>query len=88
MKLYFLSVFSGVYARWLNKYFISIFLALIVIAYFFGYFSCPFTPGNNQQFPLGWWGWFDQGKYLLASNAIANLDFSPANHFYPPFEEQ
>jgi len=57
---------------------------MVTIAYFVGYVSHRYAPGNDSQYPLGWWGWFDQGKYLLAVNSIAQLDFSPEKYFYPP----
>jgi hypothetical protein len=45
----------------------------------------PATPGNSTgAHPLGWWGWFDQGKYFLSANAFTQLDFSSDKHFYPP----
>ncbi|HYD81190.1 MAG TPA: hypothetical protein VEC06_15400 [Paucimonas sp.] len=57
-------------------------LALIASAYLIAYLLHPSVPGNRS--PLGWWGWFDQGQYLLAAKAFAALDFSPDRHFYPP----
>jgi hypothetical protein len=60
-------------------------LAFIAIAYIAAYFAFPATPGNSPDtYPLGWWGWFDQGKYLLSANALIKLDFAPHKHFYPP----
>jgi hypothetical protein len=60
-------------------------LALIAIVYIIVYFFIPGTPGNHPGVhPLGWWGWFDQGKYILSTNAFAQSDFSPDKHFYPP----
>lgn len=60
-------------------------LTFIAFAYVAVYFFIPATPGNAPHaHPLGWWGWFDQGKYLLSANAFAQLDFSPDKHFYPP----
>ncbi|MGF6599993.1 hypothetical protein P3T23_004727 [Paraburkholderia sp. GAS448] len=44
----------------------------------------PATPGNSQQFPLGWWGWADQGEYIRSARAMADFDFSSSKHFYPP----
>jgi hypothetical protein len=59
--------------------------ALIAASYVIVYFYIPATPGNHpNEHPLGWWGWFDQGKYLLSANALAQFDFSPDKHFYPP----
>ena len=57
----------------------------IIIAYTLKYFSLDSTPGNSPfDHPEGWWGWFDQGKYLLSANAIYNGDFTPDKHYYPP----
>lgn len=58
---------------------------LIALAYIIVYFAISATPGNSPYaHPLGWWGWFDQGKYLLSANAFAQGDFTPDKHFYPP----
>ncbi len=38
----------------------------------------------SKVHPLGWWGWFDQGKYLTSSYALLQHDLSPDKHFYPP----
>jgi hypothetical protein len=60
-------------------------LALIAIFYIIVYFFIPGTPGNHPGVhPSGWWGWFDQGKYILSANAFAQFNFSPDKHFYPP----
>lgn len=61
-----------------------VFLSL-TLAYIAVYFAIPATPGNAPSaHPLGWWGWFDQGKYLLSANALAEFDLAPEKHFYPP----
>lgn len=74
---------SGTVGRHLvDLRFVLLFIALIYIAV---YFAIPATPGNSPgAHPLGWWGWFDQGKYLLSANAFAQFDLSPDKHFYPP----
>jgi hypothetical protein len=60
-------------------------LLMITVAYTLAYLAHPATPGNNPgQHPLGWWGWFDQGQYLLAANSIAEKNFTPEKHYYPP----
>lgn len=60
-------------------------LLFITILYVLAYLAYPATPGNTPHaHPLGWWGWFDQGKYLLSANAFAQLDLTPEKHFYPP----
>lgn len=63
---------------------VSRFILVISVVYTLAYLAYPALPGNNQQFPLGWWGWFDQGKYLMSANAFAHWDLSPDKHFYPP----
>ena len=57
---------------------------LLCVIYTLAYFYHPATPGNSPEFPLGWWGWFDQGEYIKSARAFLTLDFSPAQHFYPP----
>ncbi|MDD2768528.1 MAG: hypothetical protein PHT19_07320 [Methylococcus sp.] len=60
-------------------------LVSIVILYIVYYLALPAAPGNSPyDHPLGWWGWFDQGQYLKAANALLQRDFSPDKHFYPP----
>lgn len=64
---------------------IRIVLLLISIAYLLAYFAHPSTPGNRPgQNLMDWWGWFDQGQYLLSANSMAVKNFTPENHFYPP----
>lgn len=76
------SHFSTVGRYSLDLRFVLLFIALVYIAV---YFAIPATPGNSPgAHPLGWWGWFDQGKYLLSANAFAKFDLSPDKHFYPP----
>jgi hypothetical protein len=68
-----------------QKFGIQFILALIAIFYIIVYFFIPATPGNHPGVhPTGWWGWFDQGKYILSANAFAQFDLSPDKHFYPP----
>ncbi|ART47157.1 hypothetical protein CBP33_02640 [Acidovorax carolinensis] len=62
----------------------TLFLLTVLALYLIAYFSHPALPGNNPAYPLGWWGWFDQGEYLKAAKAIGSHDFSSKNYFYPP----
>ncbi len=32
----------------------------------------------------GWWGWWDQGKYLESARAFSAFDFTSDRHWYPP----
>lgn len=60
-------------------------LLIITIAYIIAYFNIPATPGNYPStHPLGWWGWFDQGQYLLSAEALTHGDLTPEKHYYPP----
>lgn len=61
-----------------------VFLAFLGMVYLIRYFAHPALPGNNPEYPLGWWAWSDQGEYLKAAKAAASLDFSASNYFYPP----
>jgi len=47
------------------------------------YLSFPALPGNVPEFPLGWWGWFDQSKTLDSARALASGVFAPDRHWYP-----
>jgi hypothetical protein len=71
----------------IKRYFLDVrfILSVVALVYIATYFNISATPGNAPlEHPLGWWGWFDQGKYLLSANAIAQGDLSPDKHFYPP----
>jgi Domain of unknown function (DUF7024) len=59
-------------------------MALIAVIYVYTYFALPYTPGNNLQYPLGWWGWWDQGLYLKQANAILHGDLTADKHIVPP----
>ncbi len=48
------------------------------------YISWKPVPGNNPEYPLGWWGWFDQGNYLRSARAILDWNLDPAEHYFPP----
>ena len=66
--------------RYRNQLFILILTALYLVAYF----SHEALPGNNPLYPLGWWGWFDQGEYLKAAKATSIFDWDSAKYYYPP----
>ena len=42
-----------------------------------------YLPGNNSEYPLGWWGWFDQGKYLDSAQSLMRGALVPDRHWYP-----
>lgn len=63
---------------------LCVFLLVICVLWQTTYISWKPVPGNNPEYPLGWWGWFDQGNYLRAANALLEGNFSPSEHYYPP----
>ena len=59
--------------------------ALILAAlYLWAYLSHRILPGQSEQFPRGWWGWFDQGQTLVSARAFAFGNLAPGQHWYPP----
>jgi len=56
---------------------------LLATLYTLAYFKNAAVPSPHGRFPAGWWGWFDQSKYLASARAMAHGDFSPAAHWYP-----
>ncbi|MGN6374015.1 MAG: hypothetical protein ACTHMG_00510 [Sphingomonas sp.] len=38
------------------------------------------APGRSPE----WAGWFDQSRYIASAQALARLDFSAGQHWYPP----
>lgn len=63
---------------------LQIMLAAVTLAYLLCYWFHPFVPGGNAVYPLGWWGWFDQGKYLEGAQALSNFDLRGEKNHYPP----
>lgn len=59
------------------------FLLLLAFVYTAAYLAHPALPGNWTPTPRGWWGWFDQGRYLVSANALAHFDFRASQHTYP-----
>ncbi len=64
------------------RHWIRLGAALLALAYLWGYANDPAAPGNSVR-PLGWFGWFDQSRYLLSARALASGDLDPAQHWYP-----
>ena len=54
----------------------------LAAVYCLAYLGDPALPGNSK-YPEGWWGWYDQGKYLASTLAFAHGDLDPAKHWYP-----
>lgn len=59
------------------------FLLILAFVYTAAYLAHPSLPGNQTTTPLGWWGWFDQGRYLVSAKALAHFDFLARHHTYP-----
>lgn len=47
------------------------------------YLANPALPGNNLKYPLGWWGWLDQGHYFQSAKALAAGNLAPSQHWFP-----
>ena len=56
--------------------------AALIAYYLFCYLGDPALPGNDMQHPLGWWSWWDQGKYLDSALALARRVLTPDQHWY------
>lgn len=63
---------------------LRVFLVFVGVVYAVAFSHYPAAPGHNPVYPLGWWGWFDQGEYLKSAQAFAAFDFTPGKHFCPP----
>ena len=50
--------------------------------YVLAYLAAP-LPGNIPEHPEGWWGWWDQGRYIELARAFAAGDLAPERHWYP-----
>jgi hypothetical protein len=57
-------------------------LGLVACLYILAYLGHPVLPGNSR-YPLGWWGWWDQGKYLESAAAIAQGTLGKDAYLYP-----
>jgi len=51
--------------------------------YLWCYLGDRSLPGNDPRYPLGWWGWWDQGKYIESARALAAGALAPDRHWYP-----
>lgn len=63
---------------------LCVFMLVIFVLWQTTYISWKPVPGNNPEYPLGWWGWFDQGNYLRSAKAILDWNLDPAEYYYPP----
>lgn len=63
----------------------SIILGVVILTvyYMLGMAHAQARPGTNSVHPEGWWRWSDQGLYLKSIRALARLDFTKTQHWYP-----
>jgi hypothetical protein len=61
----------------------GILLIAAAVLYLLSYLGQPLLPGNNLEYPNGWWGWWDQGQYLKCAAAIAHWELGPKTYWYP-----
>ena len=61
-----------------------VFLIAVAALYVWSYYFSNLRPRADGQYPLGWWGWFDQGQYLISMKAFATGAVSAEKFFYPP----
>ncbi len=67
----------------LLRYWIGLGCLFLIGLYAQRYLTFHALPGNLPDHPEGWWGWFDQGKYIESARAFAAFDFDRAHHWYP-----
>lgn len=57
-------------------------LGTVAIIYLLAYLGHPVLPGANHNFPLGWWGWSDQGWYLKCAASLAHASLNANSYLY------
>jgi hypothetical protein len=73
--------------RWSTKYWpwvLAFALILLGVLYAFDYDASIYRPRIGARYPLGWWGWADQGEYIKSVQAFAHGRFQSENFHYPP----
>ncbi len=61
---------------------VAVLISLIIVAQMFVFFLHPTNPLTVEN-GIGWFGWWDQSKYLDSAVALAEADFSTERHWYP-----
>lgn len=61
-----------------------IFLLAVGALYGWNYYFSIYRPRLGVEHPLGWWGWYDQGQYLLSMQAFGSGAWSVDKFHYPP----
>lgn len=70
--------------RWIDSFQgQTAFAVAIAVIYTLGYLGHPALPGNNDAYPAGWLGWWDQSLYHRTAAAISSGELSAATYLYP-----
>ncbi|HYJ06861.1 MAG TPA: hypothetical protein VEX43_17145 [Chthoniobacterales bacterium] len=58
-------------------------LTVIALVYLVAYWNYDALPGASAQYPLGWWGWWDQGQYWKCAAGLAHGNLTAETFWYP-----
>jgi len=58
-------------------------LTVIALVYLVAYWNYDALPGASAQYPLGWWGWWDQGQYWKCAAGLAHGSLTVETYWYP-----
>lgn len=61
---------------------LTVYITGLASVYCAAYLRIKYLPGNSE-YPMGWWGWWDQSWYLKSAAAFAVGNLDPAQHWYP-----
>ena len=59
-------------------------IAVCAILYCLAYYFTSVRPRADATYPLGWYGWADQGEYIKSIAAFGTGIFTGDRHHYPP----
>ena len=68
---------------WVKKYKTCFLVLFFSLVYTYIYLSHDALPGNNLDYPAGWWGWCDQGIFLREAQAIATGELNSGTYRGP-----
>jgi hypothetical protein len=71
-------------ARRHGKTTLALAVAVLAAYYLVQYALAEARPDPKALYPLGWWGWFDQGEYLKSIRAFATGALRSPDLLYPP----
>lgn len=70
--------------RWLDSWIGQLYLAGAVAGvYVYAYQHHGARPGAVAAYPMGWFGWWDQGQYLKCAAGLAHGSLTPDTYWYP-----